>query len=402
MIIAKVKIKKIIVFMLAFLLCTPGVFSQEKVEAQGLLLSEINSHAAVLMEFSRGEIIFSKNSTEQLPPASLTKIMTLLLSYEALQQNKVTWSEEVTVSQKAWETGGSQMFLEIGQKVPFGTLLTGIASISANDACVAIGEHLHGSEAVFVQEMNKKAQELGLKDTFFQNASGLHHPGHYSSAEDMARLAQYFIKNFPESLKLHSQTKFTFNDILQYNRNPLLGRYNGADGLKTGHTSQAGHCLIGTASQNGLRFITVVMNAADPAEREKDTETMLNYAFSNYTLHKAFPAGETVATAKVKGGEERSVDLYLEQPLEVAIPFNRQDDLDLQIEVLENTPAPIVKGDSLGNIKVLLDNKILHEAPLHAEKNVRRANAFSRFFRFIGDLIASLWQQLARALRNLF
>ncbi|MGI6308289.1 MAG: D-alanyl-D-alanine carboxypeptidase family protein [Dethiobacteria bacterium] len=395
------KIKKIAVVMLVLLLCISGLFSPKKVLAQDLSLPEIGSYAAVLMEFSREEIIFDKNSTEQLPPASLTKIMTLLLSYEALQQGKVTWSEEVTVSQKAWETGGSQMFLEIGQKVPFGTMLTGIATISANDACVAVSEHLCGSEAVFVQEMNKKAKELGLINTLFQNSSGLHHPEHYSSAEDMARLAHYLIQNFPESLKLHSQTEFTFNNILQYNRNPLLGRYNGADGLKTGHTSQAGHCLIGTASQGGLRFITVAMNAASPAVRQKDTETMLNYAFRNYTLHRVFPAGETIATAKVKGGEERYVDLYLEQPLEVVMLFNRQEDLDLQIEVLENTPAPVNKGDSLGSVKVLLDNETLAEAPLHAAKNIRRANVFSRFFRFIGDLLAGLWQQLTQALRNL-
>ncbi|MGI5822653.1 MAG: D-alanyl-D-alanine carboxypeptidase family protein [Dethiobacteria bacterium] len=396
------KIKKIAVSMLVLLLCVPGAFAPGKVLAQDLSPTEISSQAAVLMEFSSGEIIFSKNGAEQLPPASLTKVMTLLLAHEAIKQNKVTWTEEVTVSQNAWETGGSQMFLEIGQRVPFGTMLTGIATISANDACVAIGEHLSGSEAVFVQEMNKKAQEIGLKDTYFQNASGLHHPGHYSSALDMARLARNLIRNFPESLKLHSQLEFTFNDILQYNRNPLLGHFNGADGLKTGHTSQAGHCLIGTASQNGLRFITVVMNAASPAERKRDTETLLNYAFRNYTLHQAFPAGETIATAKVKSGEERSVDLYLEEPLAAAVPFNRQEDLDLQISVSENVVAPVKKGDTLGSVKILLDDKTLDEKALHAGKNIRKANIFSRFFRFSGDLLAGLWRQLMQALRNIF
>ncbi|NLJ56148.1 MAG: D-alanyl-D-alanine carboxypeptidase [Firmicutes bacterium] len=402
MVITKEKVKKITVFMLALLLCLPGIFSPGRVQAQELSPAEISSQAAVLMEFSSGEIIFSKNGTERLPPASLTKIMTLLLAHEALKQNKATLTEEVTVSQNAWETGGSQMFLEIGQRVPFGTMLTGIATISANDACVAIGEHLYGSEAVFVQEMNKKAKTLGLEDTYFQNASGLHHPEHYSSARDMACLARYLIQNFPESLKLHSQIEFTFNGILQYNRNPLLGHYNGADGLKTGHTSQAGHCLIGTANQNGLRFITTVMNAASPAERKRDTETLLNYAFRNYTLHQAFPAGETIATAKVKSGEERSVDLYLEEPLEVAIPFNRQEDLDLQIVVSENIVAPVQKGDSLGSVKVLLDGKTLDETALHASKSIRKANVFSRFFRFIGDLLAGLWRQMAQVLRSFF
>lgn len=365
-------------------------------------LPEISSHAAVLMESSQGKIFFSQNGAERLCPASLTKIMTLILAHEALQQGKVAWSEEVTVSQKAWETGGSQMFLEIGQKVPFNILLTGIATISANDACVAISEHLYDSEAVFVQEMNKKAQELGLKNTMFQNSSGLPHPNHYSSAEDMARLAHYMLRNFPESLEMHSQTEFTFNDITQYNRNPLLGRYNGADGLKTGHTDEAGHCLIGTAEQRGLRFITVIMDASDPEERFRDTETLLNYAFRNYALHQIFQAGEVIATANVKSGKERTVDLHLTKPLTAVIPYDRQADLDIQFEIPENTPAPVQKGDSLGSVKVMLDGQALARAPLQAAENVKKAGIFVRFFRLIGGLPGGLWRLITKTWHNIF
>lgn len=396
------KTKIIAIFMLALLLNVSPLSAPKKGFARIISLPEIDSYSAVLMELSRGEIIFAKNGAEQLSPASLTKIMTLILAHEALEQGKVTWSEEVTVSQKAWETGGSQMFLEIGQRVPFDTLLTGIATISANDACVAVSEHLYGSEAVFVQEMNKKAQELGLTNTQFQNSSGLPHPDHYSSAEDMARLAHYMLQNYPESLELHSRTEFTFNDILQYNRNPLLGRYNGADGLKTGHTAEAGHCLIGTASQQGLRFITVVMKAASPAERFRDTETMLNYAFRNYELHQVFPAGEVIATANVKSGEESTVDLHLIEPLEVVIPFTRRADLETQIDVFENVPAPVEKGVSLGNVTVSLDGQALAEVPLQAAENVKKANIFTRFFRFIGSIPATLWQLLIQTLHKIF
>ncbi len=397
-----VKIKKVIILMLIIFLNIAQPFGPGKGVAAPVSLPEIDAYAAVLMDFSRGEIIFTQNGTEQLPPASLTKIMTLVLAYEALQQGKVTWSEEVTVSQKAWETGGSQMFLEIGQKVPFVTLLTGIAAISANDACVAIGEHLCGSEAVFVQEMNKKARELDLKNTLFQNSSGLPHPDHYSSAEDMARLARYLLQKFPENLKLHSQKEFTFNNITQYNRNPLLGSYNGADGLKTGHTTEAGHCLVGTASQQGLRFITVVMNAVSPAERYKDTETLLDYAFRNYTLYQVFQTGEVVATVNIKSGEERNVDLQLTELLTVVIPFDRQSDLEIQVEIPENVPAPVEKGDSIGTVKVALDEHILAETSLKAANSVQKANIFSLFFRFIGSIPAGLWQLLTQILHNIF
>jgi D-alanyl-D-alanine carboxypeptidase (penicillin-binding protein 5/6) len=371
------------------------------IHAQEVSIPDIGSYAAVLMEFSRGEIIFSKNGSEILHPASLTKIMTLALAYEALQKGRVAWEDEVIISQKAWETGGSQMFLEIGQQVPFGELVTGIATISANDACVAVSEHLYGSEAVFVQEMNKKAGELGLKNTLFQNSSGLPHSQHYTSAEDVAVLSRYLISTFPEYLRLHSQAEFTFNDIKQYNRNPLLGRYSGADGLKTGHTSEAGHCLVGTASQKGLRFITVVMKASSPAERLKDSENMLNYAFRNFVLHRVFPRGEVLTTTRVTRGDQRTIDLQLEQPLEAAIPFDRQEELEIRFNAPQSVPAPIAKGDPVGSVKVLLDGSVVAEAPLVAAGDINRAGAFSLFFRSIGDTFAGLWHKIVKMISNL-
>lgn len=395
------KSKSMTIVTLVLLLCSSFMFIPEKIHAREVSIPDISSHAAVLMEFSRGEIIFSKNGSEILHPASLTKIMTLALAYEALQKGRVTWEDEVLISQKAWETGGSQMFLEIGQVVPFGALVTGIATISANDACVAVGEHIYGSEALFVQEMNKKTGELGLKNTLFQNSSGLPHSQHYSSAEDLAVLSHYLISNFPEYLKLHSQTEFNFNDIKQYNRNPLLGRYSGADGLKTGHTSEAGHCLVGTASQKGLRFITVVMKASSSAERLKDSENMLNYAFRNFVLHRVLPGGEVLSIARVTGGEQRTIDLQLEQPLEIAIPFNRQEELQTRFNVPQSVPAPIVKGDPVGSVEVLLDDSVVAERPLISAGDVNRAGAFSLFFRSIGEVLAGLWQKIVKTISNL-
>ncbi|HHT46351.1 MAG TPA: D-alanyl-D-alanine carboxypeptidase [Firmicutes bacterium] len=394
--------KKMVAYLLMFTIFFGTFISfPSGIQAQEVSFPDLDSQSAILMEFSRGEIIFSKNGSEPLPPASLTKIMTLLLSYEALQSERISWDEETVVSQKAWETGGSQMFLEIGQKVTIGDLITGIAVVSANDACVAIGEHLYGSEAIFVQEMNKKAAELGLKNTQFQNSSGLPHPDHYTTAEDLAVLSRYLIKNFPEYLKLHSQTQFTFNDIDQYNLNPLLGRYPGADGLKTGHTSEAGHCLAGTAAQDGLRFITVTMNASKTEKRLTDNETMLNYAFRNYTLAKILPAGETITSIRVTGGEERQLDLILENPLETVVPFDRQEDLKLEYNVPESAPAPVEKGAPLGSIEVLLDGKKLTEEPLLAATDIEKAGTFSLILRSVTDFFSGLWQKLLQIISNL-
>ncbi|MGI6329134.1 MAG: D-alanyl-D-alanine carboxypeptidase family protein, partial [Dethiobacteria bacterium] len=344
---------------------------------------------------------FSQNGSEPLPPASLTKIMTLLLSYEALQSGRISWDEETVVSQKAWETGGSQMFLEIGQKVTIGDLITGIAVVSANDGCVAIAEHIYGSEAVFVQEMNKKAAELGLKNTQFQNSSGLPHPDHYTTAEDLAVISRHLIQNYSEYLKLHKQTEFTYNDIVQYNLNPLLGRYTGADGLKTGHTTEAGHCLVGTAAQEGLRFITVTLNASSAEKRLIDNETMLNYAFRNYTLAELLPAGEVVSSIRVTGGEERQLDLTLEKPVETVVPFDRQEDLELKYNIPESAPAPIEKGSPLGSVEVLLDGKKLTEEPLLAAKDIKKAGIFSLILRSVADFFTGLWQKLLQMISNL-
>jgi D-alanyl-D-alanine carboxypeptidase (penicillin-binding protein 5/6) len=390
------KRSKLIVCLLLFSLCFSSFLPvTHKIQAQEINIPDIKAEAAVLMEFSSGDIIFSKNGSKILFPASLTKIMTLLLCYEAIQDGRVNWEDEVVVSQKAWETGGSQMFLEIGQRVSFKDLITGISTISANDACVAVAEHLYGSEALFAQEMNKKAQELGLINTHFQNASGLHHPEHYTTAEDLAYLSRYFIDTYPEALKVNSQKEFTFNNIPQYNRNPLLGRFTGADGLKTGHTSEAGHCLVGTALQNGMRFITVVLKNASPSERLQDSETMLNYAFRNYTLYNIFSKDEIITTINVSKGKERQTELIVGEPVAVIIPFNRQDDLETTINAPKSAKAPLKKGEALGSVEVYLDGKLLNETPLITAKEIGKANIFTLFFRSIGNLFSSIWSKTA-------
>ena len=380
-------------FMLLFIFLQ-GLFSTfftSPLQAREADFPDLSAETAVLMEFSSGQVIYAKNADEPRPPASLTKIMTLLLVYDALDKGETSWDEQVTISEKAWATGGSQMFLEIDQQVTVGELITGIATISANDACVAISEHLYGSEELFVREMNRKAREMELQNTQFQNTSGLHHEEHFTSAMDMAQIAHYFIQNYPESLELHAQEEYIFNEIRQYNRNPLLGRYPGADGLKTGHTSLAGYCLVGTASQDGMRFITVVMDAPSNSDRLSDSETMLNYAFRNYSLYPLFEDGEIVGKAKVSRGEERYVDIQSNKAVEVVVPFEREDEVEYKLETPESIPAKVEAGTPAGHIEVSLDGEVLQTFPLFAASDVEEAGMIALFFRAIGDFFSGIW-----------
>ncbi len=396
------QLHKIISSILIFFLLWAGLFLPgKKVIAAEDFSPELNAEAAVLVEFSRGETIFAHNESEPLPPASLTKIMTLVIAYEALREGRVTEKDEVIISEESWATGGSQMFLEIGQKVPFEKLVAGIASISANDACIAIAEHLYGSEAAFVQEMNNKARELGLNNTRFQNTTGLPDSEHYTSAEDLGHLARYLIQNFPDALEQHSLQEFTFNDILQYNRNPLLDSYQGADGLKTGHTSVAGYCLVGSAYRDGMRFITVVMNAESNQARLQDSITLLNYAFQNYTLEKIFTAGSKPTALEVFRGDQREIDLLLTNEVEVVIPADHKEKLEVFFEVPENITAPVEKNTELGSIKVMLENETLLESPLVASESVERAGILSIILRSIGDFFTGLWNGISQFLQDM-
>ncbi|HHU76360.1 MAG TPA: D-alanyl-D-alanine carboxypeptidase [Firmicutes bacterium] len=394
------RIRKIIAPALIILLGISPLALFARAESAPASFPEISSPAAVLMEFSRGEILFSQNGSERMPPASLTKIMTLFLAFEAREEGRVSWDDKVVISEKAWKTGGSQMFLNAGDSVAFRDLVTGIAVVSANDACVALAEHLSGLEASFVQEMNNKARELNLKNTRFENASGLPHPDHYSTAEDIALLSHSLINKYPEVLDLYSQEGFTFNGISQMNRNPLLGRFPGADGLKTGHTTDAGYCLAGTAEQNGMRFISVIFNASSEGIRQKDSEALLNFAFRNYCLETVFTAGEIVATTAVSKGEEKEIQLEVGNDTEVVIPYDRKDDLEIRMDVPEIVTSPVSKGTPLGKVEIILDGTVLKEEPLLASDDVARAGHLTLFWRSLSGFVSSLWTQLIEKIQN--
>ncbi|HPT79156.1 MAG TPA: D-alanyl-D-alanine carboxypeptidase family protein [Candidatus Atribacteria bacterium] len=351
--------------------------------------------AAILIEASTGRVLYEKNADEPRTPASITKIMTLLLAFEALEQGTVGWDDPVTISENAWayKVGGSVMFLEVGTQVPFGVIVTGTAVVSGNDGCVAIAEHLYGTEQAFVQQMNKKAQELGLTNTQFKNSNGLEAEGHYMSPRDIATLARYFINKYPKILEIESMTEFTYDGITQYNRNPLLGVYPGADGLKTGWTDEAGYCLVGTAKQDGMRLISVVMNTKNEAERLAASTELLNYGFRNYELHKAIEANKPFREVDIKKGKKLTVPVQVAKDLYAVVPKNSQNDISLDIK-LDNDPitAPIAAGTRVGIVEVKLADEVLASAEISTAEEVKKAGFFELLFRSIIEFFKSLFK----------
>lgn len=350
--------------------------------------------AAYLMEASTGRVLYEKDADTALNPASITKIMTLLLGFEALENGNVGWDDLVHISEKAWRTGGSTMFLEVGTKVPYGDIITGISVASANDGCVAIAEYLYGTEEAFVQQMNKRAQELGLTNTRFSNSHGLHAENHYMSARDIAVLSHYLIEHYPKILEIESMTEFTFDGRTQANRNPLLGVFPGADGLKTGWTEEAGYCLVGTAIQNDMRLISVVLNTTDETERLAASSELLNYGFREFELHKVVNAEEIIDEIDIKKGKEETLPVYIKEDVTVVIKKDQKDDIVLKSVIdNEDLTAPIEKDATVGSLEVRINDELLHKADLKAAEPVEKAGFFKLLFRSILNFFRSLFSK---------
>lgn len=350
--------------------------------------------AAYLMEASTGRVLYEKDADTALNPASITKIMTLLLGFEALENGNVGWDDLVHISEKAWRTGGSTMFLEVGTKVPYGDIITGISVASANDGCVAIAEYLYGTEEAFVQQMNKRAQELGLTNTRFSNSHGLHAENHYMSARDIAVLSNYLIEHYPKILEIESMTEFTFDGRTQANRNPLLGVFPGADGLKTGWTEEAGYCLVGTAIQNDMRLISVVLNTTDETERLAASSELLNYGFREFELHKVVNAEEIIDEIDIKKGKEETLPVYIKEDVTVVVKKDQKDDIVLKSVIdNEDLTAPIEKDATVGSLEVRINDELLYKADLKAAEPVEKAGFFKLLFRSILNFFRSLFSK---------
>jgi len=360
-------------------------------EAKSIELN-IQSPSAILMDKDTGTVIFDKNSHEKLPPASMTKIMTMILIMEEIEKGTLRWDEKVRTSAKAASMGGSQIFLEEGEEMTVEDLMKAIAIASANDASVALAERIAGTEEAFVKRMNEKAKELGLKNTHFKNATGLPEKNHYSTAFDMAIMAK-------ELLKHEEITKFTsiYEDYLRentdkkfwlVNTNRLVKFYDGVDGLKTGYTSEAKYCLTATAKRGNFRVISVVMGAKNTKTRNRDITTMLDYAFNQYDVKKLYERGEVVKEIDISKGSKKTIKVVTDD--DVAILHKkgeRIDDVKEKIKIDNDLKAPIQKGDVIGKIIIEKNGKVLSETPLTSAEDIQKASWWQLFKRVLRQLM---------------
>lgn len=349
-----------------------------------------NATSAIMLEASTGEIIFQKNVNEKRPPASMTKMMSMLLIMENIEKGNLTFEEEVTASAYASSMGGSQIFLKAGEKMKVEDLLKGIAIGSGNDATVAMAERISGTEEAFVKLMNDRAKELGLNNTNFKNSTGLDVENHYSTAYDMSVIARELVKH-----KKILEFTGTYEDYLRkdsaspfwlVNTNRLVRFYQGVDGLKTGYTKEAGYCLTSTAEKDNMRLITVVMNEPSTQIRNGETSSMLDYGFNMYSVNKILDTDTSLQKSKVELGSVLEVEIVPTE--EVKILNNKNsDERNVTYELELNTiKAPVKKGDIVGKIKVYEDNKVINEINATVKYDVDKANIFKIYYRNLKNL----------------
>lgn len=380
---------KLIIFTLIFSFSTSLAHAEET----RVNLAE-NARSAVLIERDTGAILYDKNKDEKLPPASMTKIMTMLLIMEALDKGEITLNEKVRTSENAASLGGSQIFLEPGEEMTVDELLRGIAIASGNDASVALAERISGSEEAFVDAMNNKAKELGLKNTHFVNPTGLPAKDHYSTAYDMAIMAK-------ELLKYENITNYTgkYEDYLRentdkkfwlVNTNRLVKFYPGVDGLKTGFTNEAKYCLTATAKKGNMRVIAVIFGAPTPKDRNAQISKMLDFAYSQFVTHPMYKRHQIVTNVNVSKGHLKNVNLVTSETVSVLTRKGENiSNIEKDFVINENIKAPIKKGDELGTLVLKKDGKVLAKSALVAEKQVNKASWWNLFKRTFGAITKS-------------
>ncbi|MET1078696.1 MAG: D-alanyl-D-alanine carboxypeptidase family protein [Pseudomonas sp.] len=341
---------------------------------------QLAATAYVLMDAVSGNVLVQNNGDQRLPPASLTKLMTAYMATLEIRRGQISESDLVTISENAWRTGGSRMFIQVGTQVSVSDLLHGIIIQSGNDASVAIAEHIAGSEGAFVDMMNTTAQRLGMSNSHFMNATGLPDPEHYSSAADMAKLARAIIYEDPEHYAIYSQKEFFWNNIKQPNRNLLLWRDKTVDGLKTGHTEEAGFCLVSSAVRDGMRLITVVFGTNSEQARAAETQKLLTYGFRFFETQTFYKKGEELAQAVVWKGASRQVKAGLAQDLTISMQKGQAKNLKAETLLTPQLVAPIAQGAVIGKVEVKLGDKLVQSADLIALEAVEEGGFFRRLW----------------------
>jgi len=338
----------------------------------------IAANSYVLMDYHSETLLAEYDINKLVEPASITKMMTAYVVFSELKSGHLNKQDLVTVSEKAWRTGGSKMFIEVNKKVSVNDLLHGMIIQSGNDACVALAEHIAGSEEIFADLMNQYAKKLGMNHSHFMNATGLPEENHHVTAIDVAKLAKAIIRDFPDYFPLFSMKEYTFNKITQHNRNTLLWRDPSVDGFKTGHTQAAGYCLVASAERNGMRLISVVMGTESQKARADESQKLFNYGFRFYETNLLYKAGEKRVSIEVYKGEEEHLNLGIKQDLYVTIPKGQYKKLSAKVDMPDYLIAPVLANQVIGKLNVQLNNKILASKNLIALKPIVEGSWWSR------------------------
>ena len=338
----------------------------------------LNVKAYVIMDFDSKMILASSNKDLTLPPASITKMMTAYVAFTELKEKNISLDEEILVSKKAWKTGGSKMFIEVGKKIKVRDILQGVITVSGNDASVALAEHISGDEKTFATYMNQMASNLGLSNTNYTNSTGLPNDSLYTTAEDISILSRALIEEFPELYKLYSTKSFQFNEIKQYSRNKLLFIDDNVDGIKTGFTKAAGYCLASSAKRGNRRLIAVVMGAPTPEVRIQASRTLLEYGFRFFETHTLFKSNMAISTTRVFSGEETEIKFGVSEDAKVTIPRRQKKNLKYEYIIDRKLTAPIKQNQTIGFMHVKLKDKIIHTYKLTALEDVNQGSLYRR------------------------
>lgn len=339
----------------------------------------IDAKGYVLIDANSGYIIAKKNVNKRMPPASLTKLMTLYIAASALKNGQINLNDKVRISKQAWSMSGSKMFVKEGTKVPVKELIQGIIVASGNDATYALAEYIGGTEKVFVDFMNQTAAHLEMDNTHYTDSNGLPASDHYTTPGDLAKLARAWIENYPEYYSWFKQKWITYNGIKQPNRNRLLWRDPSVDGIKTGHTDNAGYCLIASADRDGMRLISIVMDTPTDSSRADGSEALLNYGFRFYESHKLYASNIPLITPRIWFGKRKTIGLGLAQDLYITISKGQYKNVKSIVALSDSLKAPIVSGQQVGIVKVLENNQEIAEQPLIALQNDAQGGLWGRF-----------------------
>lgn len=357
---------------------------------------EVAAKAWLLIDADSGEVLAEHNADLPLPPASLTKMMTSYVLAQEINEGRVAESDLVSISENAWSqnpifAGSSLMWIEPGMEVSIADLQRGVIISSGNDATVAVAEHIAGSEAVFAQMMNATAEKLGMVDTYYVNSHGLPDPNHVTTARDLAILARAMIVDHPEQYAIYREKDFTFNNIKQYNRNTLMSEDPTVDGLKTGHTQEAGYCLVASAERRGMRLISVVLGTSSNRSRKNETRSLLNYGFRFFETSTVYEPMTELDKPRIWKGEEDYVAVGLVDKTVLTLPRGKRKQLDTKVIIDNQLVAPISVGDEVGSVTLTLDGETVFRSPIVALADVEKGGLFARLWDIVLMWFASLF-----------